>query len=181
GRLIAIASSPVRVRRRVNEFNLARIGLDPPAMSLELDALEIEVGTADALRGDRYVRIGDVISMVPDRFSPFLMATPESELDRHLAPLTLDLVAVSIDGIAVSDGLDGWRAASARKLSARDAQKPIRADAQRIEMSLGDGTRIIYHFVRSEDGMLAQRESPALDYLLDEAQMDSLVGATGDR
>lgn len=180
-RLLAIASSPVRVRRRVDEFDLARIGLDPPAMYLALDAMSIDVGTADALRGDRYVRIGEVVAMVPDRFSPFLMAAPESELDRHLAPRALELVAVTIDGVATSASLDAWRSAEASALRARDSDQAILDGARRIELSLVDGSRVVYHLSRDADGMLAQREAPALDYLLDARQTDLLFGADGNR
>ncbi|MCB1571896.1 MAG: hypothetical protein KDI72_12890, partial [Xanthomonadales bacterium] len=96
-RLLSIARSPVRRRHALDAFEAAKVGLAPPLMSLDLDDEHFDIGLTDALGGDRYVRTGDRIAMVPDRFSPFLVAAPESELDRHFVPRGSNLASLRID------------------------------------------------------------------------------------
>lgn len=73
-RLLAIAQAPVRYRRAAGEFDAAKLGLDPPQATLQLDATTLAFGTTDALHGDRYVAHGATIALVPDRFSAWLFA-----------------------------------------------------------------------------------------------------------
>jgi hypothetical protein len=79
-RLAAIVRAPVRYRRPAGELDAAKLGLDPPAATLEVDGTLLKFGTTDAIRNDRYVEAGGTIALVPDRFSALLFATPESEL-----------------------------------------------------------------------------------------------------
>ena len=184
GRLLAIAGSPVRARHAIADFDPAKIGLAPPLMTLELGALIFEIGMADALRGDRYVRVGDVIAMVPDRFSPFLMATPESELDRHLLPRGTSIVALRIDGVDAPQRIDAWRSAVASKIEAvaadaADAPRP--GTAVHVELALGSGETMIWNVWRVADAWRARRDSPALDYALDASAIDALIGSASTR
>lgn len=78
--LLAIANAPVRYRHAAGEIDPARVGLAPPQATLRLDDTTIAFGTTDAIHGDRYVALGDVVALVPDRFSVRLFAAPESEL-----------------------------------------------------------------------------------------------------
>jgi hypothetical protein len=61
-------------------YDLAKLGLDPPRITLQLNDLSIAFGDEDPIEHDRYVRIGDELLRVPDRFSARLLETPESEL-----------------------------------------------------------------------------------------------------
>ena len=179
-RLIGIAASPVRQRHAPRDFDLARIGLSPPLMTLELDALTLEIGLTDALRGDRYVRVGDEIAMVPDRFSPFLMATPESELDRHLLPRDAGVIDLRIDGVASAQRAGAWRDAMALKVDPVDPAARLRGEPVRVVVTLDDQQRIAWELRRVADGYVARRELPALDYVLDASQFDALIGHVPD-
>ena len=79
-RVAAIVRAPVRYRRPASELDAAKLGLDPPIATLEVDGTLLKFGTTDAIRNDRYVEAGGSIALVPDRFSALLFATPESEL-----------------------------------------------------------------------------------------------------
>lgn len=79
-RLLAIARAPVRVRLSLRNYDLAKLGLDPAQITLTLDDLVITIGDGDPIEHDRYVRIGDELLRVPDRFSARLLEAPESEL-----------------------------------------------------------------------------------------------------
>jgi hypothetical protein len=88
-RIAAIARAPVRFRHAANELDAKRLGLDPPWATLRLDDAVMTFGTTDAIHGDRYVRVGDTIALVPDRFSALLFTKPESELAQPV-PATRD-------------------------------------------------------------------------------------------
>ena len=179
-RLIGIAALPVRQRHALTDFDLARIGLSPPLMTLRLGALTLEVGMTDALRGDRYVRVGDQIAMVPDRFSPFLMATPESELDRHLLPRDVGVLELHIDGKAAAQRVDAWRSAVALKINPVDRGATERGEPMRVVVTLDNDETISWEIRRGADGDVARRGSPALDYVLDASLVDALIGHVPD-
>jgi hypothetical protein len=84
-RIAAIARAPVRFRHAAGELDAKRLGLDPPWATLTLDDTVMTFGTTDAIHGDRYIRVGDTIALVPDRFSALLFTKPESELAKPVA------------------------------------------------------------------------------------------------
>lgn len=79
-RLVAVARAPVHERLRLHDYDLTKLGLAPAQMTLTLDTTVIEIGGEDPIDHDRYVRIGDELLRVPDRFSARLLETPESEV-----------------------------------------------------------------------------------------------------
>jgi hypothetical protein len=78
--LLAVAHASVRMRQPLRGYDLAKLGLDPARITLQLNDLSIAFGDEDPIEHDRYVRIGDELLRVPDRFSARLLETPESEL-----------------------------------------------------------------------------------------------------
>ncbi|MHB8448083.1 MAG: DUF4340 domain-containing protein [Rudaea sp.] len=79
-RLLAVVNAPVRTRAAMAGYAAAKLGLDPPQITVVADATRIDIGGEDPIDHDRYVRVGDELLRVPDRFSARLMEAPESEL-----------------------------------------------------------------------------------------------------
>lgn len=79
-RLLAIVHASVRTRAAMAGYDAARLGLDPPQMTVIAGATRIDIGGEDPIDHDRYVRVGDELLRVPDRFSARLLESPESEL-----------------------------------------------------------------------------------------------------
>lgn len=79
-RLLAVLRAPVRTRAKMAGYDATRLGLDPPQITVVADATRIDIGGEDPIDHDRYVRIGDELLRVPDRFSARLLESPESEL-----------------------------------------------------------------------------------------------------
>jgi hypothetical protein len=146
-RLLGIATAVVRSRRPLASLDASKIGLDPPLMRLELDGEHFEIGTTDAFNGDRYVRVGDTIAMAPDRFSPFLLAAPASELDRHLLPRGLHLASVHINEIDRPDLTDVWSNAQASRVTT-NGNSPLMQALAHAELVLDDGARIRFQLIR---------------------------------
>jgi hypothetical protein len=78
-RLAAIVRAPVRYRRPAAEVDPAKLGLEPPEATLEVDGTVLKFGSTDAIHNDRYVEVEGTIALVPDRFSAFLFEKAESE------------------------------------------------------------------------------------------------------
>ena len=175
-RLLSIATAPVRSRRAFTSLNAKKIGLDPALMSLDLDAAHFDIGTTDAFNGDLYVRVGNTIAMVPDRFSPFLVAAPASELDRHLLPRGSVLSSLRLNDVDRADLIEAWTGASAERITASTASASGAEVV--VDMYLGDGSTIRYTIVRNGDAIIARRSEPALGYTLSVAQGALLLGDT---
>ena len=172
-RLLSIATAPVRSRRAFTSLNAKKIGLDPALMSLDLDAAHFDIGTTDAFNGDLYVRVGDTIAMVPDRFSPFLAAAPASELDRHLVPRGSKLASLKINDVDRADLIEAWTSALAERITASSTSSSG-ADAV-VDMQLDDGSTISYQIARKGDAIVAARSEPALSYALSAEQAALLL------
>lgn len=79
-RLLAVLRAPVRTRAKMAGYDAAKLGFDPPQITVIADAVRIDIGGEDPIDHDRYVRIGAELLRVPDRFSARLLESPESEL-----------------------------------------------------------------------------------------------------
>ncbi len=78
--LLAIAQASVRSRKSLTGLDVAKLGLRPAQVTLTLDSTRIAFGGFDSINGDRYVRVDDEnqIALVPDHFSPYLFAAPDT-------------------------------------------------------------------------------------------------------
>jgi len=79
-RLLAIVRASVRTRAKLADYDAAKLGLEPPQFTVVANDTRIDIGGEDPIDHDRYVRIGDELLRVPDRFSARLLEAPESEL-----------------------------------------------------------------------------------------------------
>jgi hypothetical protein len=78
--LLAVARAPVRTRAKFADYDAAKLGLAPAQFTLKFDQSVVEIGDEDPIEHDRYVKLGDELLRVPDRFSARLLESPESEL-----------------------------------------------------------------------------------------------------
>jgi len=79
-KLLSVARAPVSVKLDAAAYDMAKLGLAPPLVTLRVDDVEIALGDEDPIDHDRYVRVGKLLARVPDRFSARVFETPESEL-----------------------------------------------------------------------------------------------------
>lgn len=68
--IAAIAAAPVLRWRAAADFDLAKIGLDPPALVLQLNDRRIAYGVMAAFGPQRYVRVGERIALIPAQYAP---------------------------------------------------------------------------------------------------------------
>lgn len=68
--IAAIAAAPVLRWRAAADFDMAKIGLDPPALVLQLDGQRVAYGAMAVFGPQRYVRVGDRVALVSARYAP---------------------------------------------------------------------------------------------------------------
>jgi hypothetical protein len=127
-RILELPAAPVAMRHPVEHFELAKIGLAPPALVAVLGPYRFEFGGLDALNNLRYVRIGSTVALLADRYSGTLMAAPEALLDRRPFAHLRDVTRVAQDGA-------DWTAARVAALAtlvatAVEARAPAAAAAE---------------------------------------------------
>ncbi|MDR3390057.1 MAG: DUF4340 domain-containing protein [Rudaea sp.] len=172
-RLLAIAHAPVQERHPLHDYDPAKLGLEPAQITLKFDDLVIAIGGENPIDHDRYVRIGDELLRVPDRFGARLLEAPESELDRRPVAPTARISGVGLRGeSARRDLASAWQNAVAigvRVAGTETGGIPALVD-------LADGSRLPFAVIRSGAGYVVRRADPELDYLFDEAHARELLG-----
>jgi len=89
-------------------LELHRFGLDLPRAALVLDDLRIEFGDTESLSGRRYVRVGDAVHLIADRFYHQLVGGAPSFVD--LSPLgpAPQPVAIELPGLRLRQEGGRW-------------------------------------------------------------------------
>jgi hypothetical protein len=78
--IAAIAAAPVLRWRAAADFDAGKIGLDPPALVLQLDDRRIAYGAMGAFGPQRYVRVGDRIALIPAQYAPRPPEPPDAAI-----------------------------------------------------------------------------------------------------
>ena len=176
-RLLGIASAPLRKRLEDAAPDLRKLGLAPPQATVDyagIAAQHLEFGATDAIRGERYVRRGDAIWLVPDRFSAWLFAPAENELDRRVAAGSAP-VALRLDGVDRPDLLAAWQAVAATRVLAA-AEVPAPAGAMHtVELRASDGSVRALTLWRGDVGYCVRRRDLDLVYVYDESAVQALL------
>jgi hypothetical protein len=73
---------------------LAEYGLDAPQATLELNTTSIQMGSTNPINHHRYLRIGDRIHLIQDRFPHHLLAAASAFVDLRLVPPGETLTAI---------------------------------------------------------------------------------------
>lgn len=176
-RLLGIAKAPLRKRLEGAAPDLRKLGLAPPQATVDYAgaaAQHLEFGATDAIRGERYVRRGDAIWLVPDRFSAWLFSPAENELDRRVAA-DLVPVALRLDGADRPDLLAAWRAAAAARVLAATEMPAPAGERHAVELRAADGSVRALTLWRGEGGYCVLRHDPDLVYVYDETAAQTLL------
>ena len=173
-RLAAVAKAPVRKKLDSGEYALAKLGLDPPRITMNIDTVRIEFGDEDPIEHDRYARVGAEVFRVPDRFGARLLESPETEIDRHVIDADKVIVDVSVDGKPPrADLADAWK-----KLVAAQMQPAGETNANAVSATVefADGTKQEFSIHRENEHYVVRRGDIHLDYLVVESQAQTLLG-----
>lgn len=173
-RLATVAKARVRTKLDIGAYDLAKLGLIPPCMTVKLDDVQIDFGDEDPIEHDRYAHVGAELFRVPDRFSARLLESPESEIDRHVIDTDAAVVEVSIDGQPPrADLAAAWKNALAAQMQ---PASNIGANAISAVLEFADGTKQEFSIYRENEHYVVRRNDIRLGYLIGEAQAQALLG-----
>ena len=160
---------------------LAPFGLDPPQSEIQLNDVTIAFGDNEPIHHRRYVRVGDQVHLINDRYFyssqlllsalvdtallpadavPVRIQLPDRLLTRvngdwHVEP---DGNGVSMD--AINGLVDAWRNARAVQVSEYHEDKV----QDTIDVSLADGTRLSFELLSRSPELLLGRRDLGLRY-----------------
>jgi Domain of unknown function (DUF4340) len=100
--VLALLTADVVRKYAAASLDLAQVGLDPPQTIASYDHTRLELGTTDALDGLRYVRLGDTVYLVADRFAHLLNAGVSNFLQRGLLPEGVTITGLQLPGLALN-------------------------------------------------------------------------------
>jgi hypothetical protein len=160
--LVAIAATPVR-RAAPAGLEPAALGLDPPYATLRLGARTLEFGSTVPPQQDRYVRAGEVVSIVQDRFSAILTGPPESFVDpKPLAGLSVASGTV-LGQPMTPETLARWRELAAVRID----RLPPTFPGHTLEFQLENGRTQVFQFDIREQELWLFRQGVRVLYVID--------------
>jgi hypothetical protein len=173
-RLAEVVKARVRTKLDIDTYDLSKLGLDPPRITIRVDDAQIDFGDEDPIEHDRYVRVGSQLFRVPDRFSARLLESPETEIDRHVIDADAAVVEVRIDGQPPRADLSvAWKNAIAAQM--RPASDDA-ANAMSAIVEFADATKLEFSVYRENEHYVVRRNDIHLDYLVGESQAQALLG-----
>ncbi len=191
GALLEILKTPSHGQLTVSD--LERFSLAPPKAALSLNETRLDFGGTEPLSARRYVRQGDTVHLITDRFFYHLMARATDFVDYQLLGPEASPVEITLPDrrLALEDGrwtltpddpqvgaddltrlVDAWRSAQAIDV------KPVetREDGEAVSVRLRDQKEPIRFLVTpGEDEAIFARPGAGVQYHLPKASADALL------
>ena len=185
GQLLPIAATPSFERFSVPEERLREFGLAEPQAVLWLNDLQMQMGDTNPIHHRRYLRMGDTVHLIADRFPHHLLATAEGFIALEPLPPGSTLRTIQTPEWRLIKGKDGrlmlnppnpdlsmddlnrkfdqWRRARATSVKVRAAMKSDRP----VELTLENrDTPLQYRIAQRGDYSLLINPELNLAYIL---------------
>lgn len=166
-------------RNPVAGLDLARYGLDKPAVRLFLDDAELEFGDSTPLDSRRYLRLGDSVHLIKDVAYYHLIGPWTGFLSLRLLPEEAQLTRLELPGLdlALQDGqwqvtpmpesysadsgarlIDAWRTLQAIEVRPYAAEEPEGVNIEQVRLHLaGSDEPLVFQLTaRTPDLVLAR-------------------------
>lgn len=117
GELLGILGAPVRRSFPMAAASASELGLDPPAIRLLLDDIELSIGGIEPIEQRRYVAIGDLVHLIDDRFYHHLIARDLDYISAKILPTGFKADSGIINGVPLTaESLAGIQTLSAERV-----------------------------------------------------------------
>jgi hypothetical protein len=180
--LLEVQNATSHARYAATADLLAQFHLRDPALIIRLDNTVLRFGTTDALKGHRYLQLGDTVHLITDRYSHLVRGELTQLLSPRLLPADSNLTSLRLPGIHLQqrdgnwriDGqpaeistdriqqlLDEWRHARALKVSRSTATAAQDFVELRTEL---DASPLRFGLQRTADEIIFSRDDLGLSY-----------------
>lgn len=190
--LLGLAGAVPERSYAVGDVDLAKLDLAAPETVLRLNDTELQFGATDPLQGLRYVRIGDKVHLIADRYQNILQGQRTQLASRRLLPPNAVIVAVELPGLKITRNDKAWTVEPADdKLSADAPQKLVdawknasalwvrsyqkAAGSKPVTVTLADGQKSVFELRQAEGETLLARPDLGLQYQLPEETAKPLL------
>lgn len=106
-------------------------GVDPPQARLRFDDTEIAFGLTNPVGLRRYVRVGDAVHLIDDRFFHHAASTWVAWVDRRVLPEGVTLTALELPGLRLRREGTAWQIDPQRPQASADAIATLIEEWQR--------------------------------------------------
>ena len=106
--LLRLATAPIETTLTA-PIELARYGLAPPAASVRLNDVAIDIGQMHPLNAWHYVRVGEAVHLIGSRYYAQVVAPYNNYLDSRLIEEGRTLVALRLPGFRLQSENGSWR------------------------------------------------------------------------
>ncbi len=177
----------------VTGLALERFSLDPPNASLFLDDIRIDFGGSEQLSAMRYLRLGDTVHLITDRFYHYLLTAPASLVDHRLLGPDAQPVEIVLaeHRLVLADGTwtvtpeipqmtadapvrlaEAWRRAQAMEVIAVQTKESEQSVSVRLR---GQTQPLRYLVSAAEHGIVFARPDAGVQYHLTEGSAEPLL------
>ena len=185
-----------------SKIERAKLGLDPPRSTIELDGTVLAIGDIEPLKQSRYVEVNpgkpDAHIRLINDFPPELVDGEFTDLaNKALLPFEADITRIEVPGLIVSKSqvgpgwtstptteaatspalqafADGWRSARAIATLPPLVEGSAAAKAD-VRIGLADGSEYRYALIDKAGGRYLQRLDLPLSYQLDPGFAEGLL------
>jgi hypothetical protein len=152
-------------------------GVDPPQARLRFDATEIAFGLTNPVGLRRYVRVGDTVHLIDDRYFHHAASRWTDWVDRRLLPEGVTLTRLQLPDITLARADTGWQLSPERPGVGADAitglidewqrayamdveQADMPADARPLRVEWNDGVLDLALVRDADEWLLYRRDAP---------------------
>jgi hypothetical protein len=169
------AVSAAQLTLTENENNA--FGVDPPQARIVFDHTEIAFGLTNPVGLRRYVRVGDAVHLIDDRFFHHATSRWTDWVDRRLLPEGVTLTRIDLPDLTLEHADGGWQLTPPRPAIGTDAitelvgewqrayamdveQAEPPADAKPIRLTWNGGALELAHARAGDEWLLYRRDAP---------------------
>ena len=120
GNLLSILGTTSLAQYKDSAVDLAQFKLVRPELVLYLDSHKLSFGTTEALAGNRYVQIGNIVHLIRDRFTYLIRGPATSLVSPALLPKGAKLTALTVPGMTFTSTKTGWHVTPDKDVKSAD-------------------------------------------------------------
>lgn len=177
----------------VEGASLAELGLDPPAYTVTLNEIAIAFGGVEPLQYRRYVRVGDVVSLIEDPPGAALDKDYADLIAKTLVPEGAELVRIELPKLTLAQVDGKWSVTPADPKASADAMQKLadgwqsarsmwnelareaKVEGERVRLTLKDGSTREFIVASTDPQFKLHRADLGVSFVMSKALADELL------
>jgi hypothetical protein len=107
-KLLKLSHAKSHAQYSATKINLKQLGLSSPDLTISLNNTKLLFGTTDALKGYRYIRIGNAVHLITDRYSHLVRGQATTLLSPALLPKNITITKLVLPELTLQTSDTGW-------------------------------------------------------------------------